>query len=82
MTHGLIKDLESEHAVTVLLEENKVPDLNGASAGKLPPALLEVHLAYPVEHHLHGPQADLPPGTHNTISWGLFSWSSTIDVNF
>jgi hypothetical protein len=54
--HGLVEDLDGEHAMTIVLEADEVIDLHGVCAGEPPPALVEVHLPYMAEQHLHGPQ--------------------------
>jgi hypothetical protein len=61
-----------------------VSDLNGVHAGEPPLAVLEVHLAYALEQHMHNNtytdhRPVVPLATRTTNSWG--SWPSMIDAN-
>jgi hypothetical protein len=42
--------------MAIVLEAYEVIDLHGVCAGEPPPAVVEVHLPYMAEQHLHGPQ--------------------------
>jgi hypothetical protein len=55
--HGLIKDLDAEVAVAVVLKDDEVPDVNGMRVGGAPTTIMEEYLPLAVEHHLRGPQA-------------------------
>jgi hypothetical protein len=49
-THGLIEDLDGEHVVTVVLENNKVPDVDGVHTGKVLSAIMEEHMPFAARH--------------------------------
>jgi hypothetical protein len=64
--HGLVEELDGEHAVAIVLDE--VPDIYGMHAGERPLAVVKVHLTLAVEQHVHEPHAGHTTGhTHNDV---------------
>jgi hypothetical protein len=53
--YSLVEDLDGEDVVAVLLEEDKVPNFNGARVGEAPPPVVEEHLPFAIGHPLRGP---------------------------
>jgi hypothetical protein len=59
-TTKLIVEYLDVHLAFAFVEEvYQASDLNIVGAGKLLPVGLEVHLAFPVEHDLHGPSREV-----------------------